>query len=143
MHAPAPFLLPSEPRRRARKHPEDDMQADLVLHIEARKYPDVVYWHTPNSSKLGGKRTKSGVPLEAIRLKRMGFRKGVSDLVFVHRGNFYAMELKAGDSARPTEEQMEFASDVNAAGGHAVICHDIDRALRCLERWGLIRGTTV
>jgi hypothetical protein len=125
-----------------RRHPEDDMQAALVQHINARKFPDVVFWHTPNSSRMGGKRTNDGVPLEAIRLKRLGFRKGVADLSFVHRGNFYAIELKAGDNARPTVEQMQFISDVNAAGGHGVICHDLDRAIRCLECWGLIRGTS-
>lgn len=127
---------------RRRAHPEDDMQSALVEHIEARKHPDVVYWHTPNSSKLGGKRTSTGVPLEAIRLKKLGFRKGVSDLCFVHRGHFYVMELKAGFKSRPTVEQMEFVSDVNRAGGHGVICHDLDRALRCLEVWGIIRGVT-
>lgn len=124
----------------ARRHPEDDMQAALVQHIEARKYPDVVYWHNVNSSRMGGKRTATGVPLEAIRLKKLGFRKGVADLSFVRRGNFYAIELKAGDKARPTVEQMAFISDVNAAGGHGVICHDLDRAIRCLECWGLLRG---
>src|SRR5262249_55327229 len=69
----------------------------------------------------------------------MGVRAGVSDFVLLHRGHAYALELKA-PKGRPTIEQMEFVSDFNSAGGHACIAEGLDRALRVLETWGLLRG---
>jgi hypothetical protein len=91
----------------------------------------LVWWHTPN----GGKRP----PVEAAIMKGLGVRAGVADLILVHRGRPFALELKA-DDGRPTVEQMTFVSDFNAAGGCACIEHGLDRALRTLETWGLLRG---
>lgn len=123
----------------ARQHPEDDIQKAVVSHLRARGVPGLVFWHTPNSSKLGGKRTKDGVPLEAIRLKKMGFRAGVSDLTLVHAHNIYALELKA-PGGRPSEKQLEFIEDMERAGAFTCVCEGIDRALKTLEAWGLLRG---
>jgi hypothetical protein len=121
------------------KHPEDAIQAAVVAHLVARGVPGLVFWHTPNSSRLGGKRTKDGVPFEAIRLKLLGLRKGVADLILVHNGRCFALELKS-EKGRPTEPQMAFISDFNAAGGNGCIVHGLDKALKVLEVWGLLRG---
>lgn len=109
---------------------EAQIHRAIVAQLRVRAVSDVVWWHTPNDAKRS--------PGTAKRLQTMGMRKGVHDLCFVHRGNFYSMEIKSS-RGRPTVEQMKFASDVNAAGGHAMIVHDIDRALRALQCWGLIR----
>lgn len=101
--------------------------------------PGLVYWHTVNSSKLGGARTKSGVPLAAIRAKRMGLRAGVSDLVFLRPdGILFTLELKS-EGGRPTEEQYQFMDDINAAGGYAAWTDSLDRALEILRAWSLIQ----
>jgi hypothetical protein len=92
----------------------------------------LVWWHTPN----GGKRRAA----EAAILKGFGTRAGVADLIFVHRGRPFALELKT-DDGRPTVEQMEFVSDFISAGGSAAIVNGLDCALRTLETWGLLRGT--
>ena len=77
-------MTPTLERKRSRFE-EDQFQSALVQHIELRKVPSLVYWHTVNSSKLGGARTKSGVPLAAIRAKRNGVAAGVSDWCFYDR----------------------------------------------------------
>jgi hypothetical protein len=125
-------------RKPKQMHPEDIIHAAVVQHLELRGQPGLVYWHTPNGSKLGGARTNSGVPLAAIRLKKMGLRPGVSDLVFLYRGKFFALELKAG-SNRPDDAQRAFIESVVAAGGQAAWANSLDAALALLERWGLIR----
>jgi hypothetical protein len=126
----------------ARRYPEAELQAAVVDHIRTRGAPGLVWWHTPNSSKLGGKRTCSGVPLEAIRLKRLGFRAGVSDLLFVHSGCIFAMELKA-PRGRTSEAQDSFLADMKAAGVLTAVCDDVGLALQKLEEWKLIRGKTL
>jgi hypothetical protein len=115
------------------RRPEQEMHKAIVAHLRLRGVPGLVWWHTPN----GGRRR----PKEAAIMKGLGVLPGVSDLILIHRGHVYALELKAGDQSRPTIAQMEFISNLNEAGGHGVICHDLDRAIRCLECWGLLRGT--
>ena len=117
---------------------EDQIQMALIQHIELRKVPGLVYFHVPNSSKLGGARTRSGVPLAAIRAKRLGLRAGVSDLVFLHEGKFFALELKSA-KGKPSSEQLQFMTDVTAAGGQARWADGIDAALGVLTEWGLLR----
>ena len=113
----------------ARRHLEDDLQAALIEHIKLRGRRGLIYFHPAN----GGKRNA----LEAARLKRMGVRAGVADLILLRNGHSYALELKA-KGGRPTESQMEFMSDWIAAGGSGCIADGIDRALKVLEMWGLI-----
>lgn len=122
-----------------RKHIEDDIQEAVAQHLRSRGMPGVVWWHSPNGSKLGGKRTKSGVPLQAIRLKRLGVRSGVSDIIAYHNKEAFALELKA-PGGRATVEQLEFLSEWRAAGGHGIVAEGFEEAIRCLEAWGLLRG---
>lgn len=118
---------------------EAKMQDAIVQHLELRAVPGLVFWHTPNSSKLGGTRTKSGIPLAAIRMKRHGLRKGVSDLVFLRPdGIFFALEIKT-HGKKPSDEQHQFMADINAAGGYAAWTDSLDRALEILCAWSLIR----
>jgi hypothetical protein len=131
-------MTPTLARKKSR-HEEDAVQMALVQHIELRKVPGLVWWHTPNSSKMGGKVTKSGVPLAAIRAKKMGLRAGVSDLVFLRPdGILFTLELKS-KGGHPTEEQHCFMDDVELAGGYAAWTDSLDRALEILKAWELIR----
>lgn len=130
---------PKAAGRHLKTYPEDQIQRTVVQHLNARGVPGLVFWHTPNSSKLGGKRTSSGIPLAALRLKKLGLRAGVSDLILVHKNKIYALELKS-ENGRPTEDQLKFLSDIQNAGAFACVCHGTDRALAVLEQWGLLRG---
>lgn len=110
---------------------EDDIQRTVIRHLKERGAPGLIYWHTPN----GGHRRKT----EAAILKGLGVRAGVSDIIAIHNGHVFALELKA-PNGRPTESQMEFLSDLNSAGGFGCIASGLDQAIACLERWGLLRG---
>ena len=117
------------PARRAQ--PEAQLQAAVVEHLRLRAKPDVLWLHVPN----GGTRDIR----EAARFKRMGVLAGASDLLFWHRGNSFALELKS-PGGRLSEAQLEFLTRFNDAGGHAASAVGIERALACLEAWGLLRG---
>src|SRR5215831_1817683 len=117
------------PARRAQ--PEAQLQAAVVEHLRLRAKPDVLWLHVPN----GGTRDIH----EAARFKRMGVLAGASDLLFWHRGNSFALELKS-PGGRLSEAQLEFLTRFNDAGGHAASAVGIERALACLEAWGLLRG---
>ena len=77
--------------------------------------------------------------MEAAIFSGLGLRPGVSDLILLHDGRAFALELKT-ERGRPTASQMQFISEFRAAGGEASIASGLDQALRTLETWGLLRG---
>ena len=106
-----------------------------------RGVPGVVWWHTPNGAQLGGKRNRKGTAIQGARLKGLGVRPGVSDIIAVHEGKIFALELKA-PGGRPTESQLEFVAEMSKAGAFTCIAEGIDEAIKTLETWGLLRGRT-
>ncbi len=117
---------------RKRSRPEQFLQRAVCAHLKVRGVPGLVWFHPPN----GGKRS----PIEAAIMNGLGVRAGVADLIFLHVGIAYALELKA-EGGRQTESQMRFLADWNAAGGFGAVAHGLDAALRILEAWKLLRGT--
>ena len=75
---------------------------------------------------------------EAVELKRQGVQAGVSDLILLHDGKAFALELKA-ENGRLSEAQREFMDAFNNAGGFATCAVGIDQAVKVLETWSLIR----
>jgi hypothetical protein len=122
-----------------RAQPEAQDQRALCQHLAIRGVPGLVWFAVPNGSKLGGKVSAKGIAIQGAINKGLGVKRGVSDLIFLHDGKFYALELKA-EGRTPTAEQLEFIDRVNAAGGFACWCAGLDRALAVLERWGLLKG---
>ena len=116
-----------------RASPEQVIQRAVCQHLRQRGAAGLVWWHTPN----GGRRR----PIEAAIFSGLGVRPGVSDLILLHDGRAFALELKT-DDGRPTAAQTQFVSEFRAAGGEASIANGLDQALRTLETWGLLRGQT-
>ena len=110
---------------------EEAIQRTVFAHLRMRGASGVFAFHPAN----GGYRR----PTEAARLKGLGVRAGVPDVIAIHRGHVYALELKT-EHGKATEGQLQAIEDIRAAGGHAQICHGLDRALAALEGWGLLRG---
>jgi hypothetical protein len=121
--------------------PEQQIHKAIAEHLRRRGACDLVWWHTPNAIFAGGKRSRKGIAIQASIMKGLGMRAGVSDFVFVHDGRFYALELKA-EGGRPTAPQLEFLDAVRRAGGFPCLAEGLDRALKALEAWGLLRGTS-
>jgi hypothetical protein len=110
---------------------EEAIQRAVFSHLRVRAAPGVFAFHPAN----GGYRR----PVEAARLKGLGVRAGVPDIIAIHRGHVFALELKT-EHGKATEGQLRAIEDIRAAGGHAQICHGLDSAISALEGWGLLRG---
>jgi hypothetical protein len=118
--------------RHRRASPESQIQRAVCDHLRLRAKPDVLWLHVPN----GGRRdVRTGA-----MLKREGVLAGASDLLLWHDGNSFALELKS-PGGRLSDAQLEFLARFNDAGGHSACAEGTDRALACLEAWGLLRGT--
>jgi hypothetical protein len=123
------------------QRPEQDIHKAVAAHLRQRAAPGLVWWHTPNGAMLGGKRSRKGIAIQGSIMKGLGVRAGVSDILALHAGKFFALELKA-PGGRPTEDQLAFHSDVQASGGFTCVAEGLDEALRALETWGLLRGVS-
>lgn len=94
------------------------------------RYPELKWLHhIPN----GGVRNSG----EAIKLKRMGVKRGISDihLPFAH-GRYHGLyiEMKYGKNMT-TQEQTEFLCDMKGADNCVAVCHDAQAAIDLIERY--------
>lgn len=117
--------------RHRRRSPEATIQRAVFAHLRARGTPGLFAFHPAN----GGYRK----PAEAAILKGLGVVAGVPDVFIVHNGRCFALELKA-EGARATDKQLACIAALREAGAFTAIAEGLDRALACLEAWGLLRG---
>lgn len=117
---------------RNRKRSEDTEQIQVMEWAAAAscRYPELKWlYHIPN----GGTRDSR----EAIKLKRMGVKRGVSDihLPFPH-GRYHSLyiEMKYGRNVA-TQEQIQFMRDMVDAGHCVAVCHDAQSAIQLIEQY--------
>lgn len=120
--------------KRAARPPSSELaiHCAIVQLLDLTKRPDVMFWHTPN----GEKRDKA----TAAKLKRMGVRPGVSDILIMDGRGFYAMEVKA-PGEKPTQDQRDFL-DLFAKRGHIAVVESVDQAQEMFMLWNLTRIAT-
>lgn len=102
---------------------ERDIQKAVFAEFRKRKMPHAMMWAVPNGPD------SRRVP---------GFCAGAHDVMALRNGEFFSLELKT-ETGRPSEEQLEFMSDINDCGGYGFIAYGFNAAIACLEAWGLIR----
>src|SRR5262249_14523522 len=114
-----------------RRRPEAAIQRAVFQHLRARASPGVFAFHPAN----GGYRK----PVEAAIMKGLGVKPGVPDVIAIHNGRCFAIELKA-EGGRATDKQLACIAALREAGAFTCIAEGLDRALACLEGWGLLVG---
>jgi len=62
---------------------------------------------------------------QGAMLKGMGLVKGVSDLQWMHRGTFYAIEMKTL-TGKQKEAQEQYQSAIESQGGVYVVLRSFD-----------------
>jgi hypothetical protein len=117
--------------RHSRRRPEDAIQRAVFEHLRIRGAEGAFFFAVPN----GGFRR----PVEAAIFKSLGVRAGVPDVFIVHNGHCFAMELKA-EGGRATDKQLACIAALREAGAFTAIAEGLDRALACLEAWGILKG---
>lgn len=111
---------------------EDTEQIEVVnwAHWHTAKYPELKWLHhCPN----GGSRNKR----EAVKLKQMGVKAGVSDLCLPYPKGIYCglyIEMKYGEGRRQTT-QKEFLKDMAEAGHFVATCYSAEEAITVIERY--------
>jgi hypothetical protein len=115
---------------RRREHPEGAIHRSVIEHLRVRAAPNCFYFHPAN----GGYRTAVGAAI----LKAMGVTSGTPDIILIHGGRVFGLELKT-PGRYPTATQIEAMNAMRAAGATVAVAHGIDEATAQLEAWGLLR----
>ena len=109
-----------------RNDAEFRLQCAVADHLRLSAAPGI-YWFHPANGEARTARTGG-------RLKRMGVRPGVPDMVVVVNGKTHGLELKASNG-RQSDAQRVAESEWTAAGGVYAVAHGIDEALGLLKDW--------
>jgi hypothetical protein len=124
---------------------EDTEQIAVIQwsQYNVNRYPELKWLHhIPN----GGSRNKQ----EAVKLKQMGVKAGVSDLCLPYPKGIYCglyIEMKYGDG-RQQQSQKGFLKDMAKAGHFVATCYSAEEAIRVivkyltLKTWGIKESMT-
>jgi predicted type IV restriction endonuclease len=72
-----------------------------------------------------------------VRLKKMGLRSGVADLVIIKEGCVFFLELKRR-LGKQSANQLLFEADAIRAGADYAVAHSFDEAVNILKSWEII-----
>ncbi len=126
-----PFSEISVSDRPKRRRDEEDLQTTLVEWLRWAAKPGSIWFHVPNQGKRG--KATGG------RLKAMGLRAGVADLLFVLPDGIAAfMELKTG-TGKQSKPQIQFERDCFEARVPYVVVTNFDTAVEILTAWGVVK----
>ena len=93
-----------------------------------------LFFAVPNEG-MGQAKTGAGLGRMA-RLKKMGLRSGVADIVIVKDSRAYFLELKRPGGKWSASQQL-FAGDCYLAGARYAVAYSFDEALKILKEWDL------
>lgn len=100
-------------------------------------YPELKWLHhCPN----GGSRNRN----EAVKLKQMGVKAGVSDLCLPYPRGIYCglyIEMKFGDN-RQQASQKEFLADMAEAGHFVATCYSAEEAIEVIKEYLNLKKAT-
>lgn len=120
--------------RRTRIFVEDKEMIAIFEWINFHQHIRDYAIHIPNE----GKRTLS----QNVRLKKMGLKKGVSDIfIAIPNNNYYGLWIEHksmranGKFGKATEEQIEFVRIMNKIGYFAKITYGIDDAINTIRSY--------
>lgn len=121
---------------RIKNRPEETIQKAVVqfLHAACPYDGNVIWFHPPN----GGFRT----PVEARVFKELGVRPGVPDLVFVHRGAAFFIEIKPPKKDQ-SDNQEKFEAACERARAPYAVCRSVDEVEGTLRAWHIPMNATI
>ena len=128
---------PARPRAQRQREPhlrieasENQIHEAVVDHIRARARRGV-HWHHPATGELRD-------PITAAKLKRMGVRAGLPDLLLVIEGRLHGLELKRERGGRVSPAHQAMHDELRAAGAIVETAKGLNEALGVLTTWGAL-----
>lgn len=110
---------------------ETTIQRTVFDHLRRRGAPGVFAFHPRNGSR--DQRTLAGYNAG------LGVKSGVPDVVIIHNGRIFGLELKT-EIGRLSDAQIDAQTEMEMAGACVFTAYGLDQAIHALEFWGLVRG---
>ena len=112
---------------------EADIQIQVVEYCRLHeKRCGFLFFAVPNEA-MGRAKTGAGIG-RMMKLKKMGLRSGVADLVFVKNHQVYFLEMKAPKGI-VSANQKAFADDAWQAGAFYAVAYNFEEAVNQLMLW--------
>lgn len=111
---------------------EEMLQIQVIdwAYYNTWKYPQLeLMFHVANEGKRN--------VVQGVKLKRMGLKKGVPDLVLPCGNGKYTglyIELKTA-KGRPTAEQKKWIKNLTDAGNYAKVCYGFEDAVQTIKHY--------
>jgi hypothetical protein len=115
---------------------EADIQAQLVEYCQLVAPARGFLFFAVSNEALGKARNGAGLARMA-KLRKMGLRSGVADLVFVKAGRAYFLEMKR-PGGKQSESQRQFQADAEAVGAPYAVAFSFDEAVEILHGFGVL-----
>lgn len=119
---------------------EDPLEADIQIQLV--EYLNLMapsrgflFFAVPNEG-MGKAQSGAGMG-RMMKLRRMGLRSGVADLVIVKDGRAYFLEMKR-HNGKQSVNQLQFEAEAIRAGAEYAVAHSFDEAVEILQRWLII-----
>lgn len=109
---------------------ESAIQCAIVDHLRLRGRAGMSWFHVPN-----GELRDAGT---AAKLKRMGTRPGVPDLLLLIDGRLHGLELKRARGGTVSEAQRVMHEEMRGAGAVVETARGLEHALDVLAAWGAL-----
>ena len=126
--SPVPKPPRPTPGSSRRRHPEDDLQREVVKFLRAALVGNSVVFHVPN----GGRRSFT----EAKRFKGLGVLPGMVDLGVINDGRLIGLELKA-PKGRVSDAQAWCHQQLRAAGAPVFVCRSLADVVAAMQQMGV------
>lgn len=128
--------------------PEEHIQIGIVKALSiltARTEPgnQFLFFSIPNEGYLAAVGSKKPTSKDYARLtimRKMGLVKGAPDLLILHKGRAYCMEVKS-EKGGQTKEQCRFEMAATSAGVPYAVVRSVRDAVNMLHGWGIIENT--
>lgn len=111
---------------------ENEIQKAVFSHLRQRGAPGVFAFH-PKNGGIHQRGRRRGINAG------LGVVSGVPDVIALHRGRVFGLELKT-EKGKPSPEQDRVLEQMFGAGATVGIAYGLDDAIRWLEGCGLLSG---
>lgn len=122
---------------------EDQIQQQIIAYLSfyGRKYNFIFF--SPMNEGFQMIMNKFGVPKNSqyritAWLRKMGFLPGVSDIVIMHSGQSYCMELKTPKGVQ-LDSQKLFEKNCKRTGVPYEIVRSLDECQNQMRLWGIVQ----
>lgn len=115
---------------------EAEIQIQLVEYLTLVAPARGFLFFAVSNEAMGKARGRGGL-IRMAKLRAMGLRSGVADLVIVKDGRAYFLEMKRR-LEKQTANQLEFEADAIRCGAEYAVAHSFDEAVKFLRGWSII-----